>query len=104
MGKFLCQQSLIYIIQYIIFSLMATILFGFEFQIKMLTHNWIHALLGFLIPIILLQILCNYKGNKIAWGLLILGIIFNLIIFAMLIMNPKFKQQVEQDIKNKENK
>jgi len=84
--------------------LISTLLFGYEFQMKMLSHNWIHISLGFLVPIILLQILCNYKGNKIAWGLLILAIVFNIVMFAMLITNPKFKQKVEEDIKKKDYK
>lgn len=101
MAGFLCQQSLVYIVQYIILNIISIFIFGPNLVFQIFANRFIHVLSMFLIPLVLLQVLCYFKGNKIAWGLLIIGIIFNILMLISLIVDPKIKEEVEQQMKKK---
>jgi len=101
MAGFLCQQSLVYIVQYIILNIISIFIFGPNLVFQIFANRFIHVLLMFLIPIVLLQVLCHFKGNKIAWGLLIIGIILNVLMLISVIIDPKTKEKVEQEMKEK---
>jgi hypothetical protein len=102
MSGFLCQQSLVYIVQFIIFNIISVFVFGMDLQMKIIKLNWIHVLIMFIISIIGLQVLCHFQFNKTAWGLLILHMIFSSLLFITAIIDPKIKQKVEENIKKKE--
>ncbi len=101
MAGFLCQQSLVYIVQYIILNIISIFIFGPNLVFQLFANRFIHVLLMFLIPLVLLQVLCHFKGNKTAWGLLIIGIIFNIIGLISILVDPKIKEKVEQEMKKK---
>ena len=99
MAGFLCQQSVVYIVQYIILNIISIFIFGPNLVFQIFANKFIHVLSAFLIPLILLQVLCHFKGNKTAWGSLIILIIFNIIMMISIIVDPKIKQKVEEDMK-----
>jgi len=99
MSKFLCNQSYLYIVQYIIFNLISIFIFGPNLILQLFSNKLIHALLMFLLPLILLQVLCNFNLNKTAWGIIILAIIFNVLTVIFILADPNMKKKVEEGMK-----
>jgi len=104
MSGFLCQQSLVCIIQFVIFNIISVFIFGIDLILKILKQSWIKTLIMLIISIIVLQVLCHFQLNKTAWGLVILQIIFSSLLFITAIIDPKIKQTMKEDMKKKEEK
>ena len=104
MSGFLCQQSLVYIIQFVIFNIISVLVFGIDYLMDIIKHLWIQTLIGFIIFIAVLQVLCYFQFNKTAWGILITAIVLNTLFYITVLVDPKIKQKVKEDMKKKEEK
>ena len=102
MAGLLCQQSLVYIVLYVVFSIIFAFILGFDLQMNIIKHSWVQMLITFILTIAIFQLLCYYKFNKTAWGILIFSTIISSISLIVSIMDPEVKEKVKQDMKKKE--
>ena len=79
----LCKQSLYYLILTILLELLSIHIIGFDNWIESIKENYLLSIGSIITYLVILQLLCFFNKDNIAWFLFWLSFAFNIIVLLI---------------------
>lgn len=79
----LCKQTLYYLILTILLELLSIHIIGFDNWIESIKENYLLSIGSIIIYLVILQLLCFFNKDNIAWFMFWLSFVFNVIILLI---------------------
>ena len=79
----LCKQTLYYLILTILLELLSIHIIGFDNWIESIKENYLLSIGSIITYLVILQLLCFFNKDNIAWFLFWLSFVFNVIILLI---------------------